>query len=202
MSDKAKLPGKKGKNRDQMLAELGLSSVVANTATACMFAKGRAGELDFIESLKVMLKNAREAQAGDLSGQEATLAAQAATLDTMFNELARRAVMNIGEYLPAAEVYLRLALKAQSQCRATIETLAVIKNPPVVYARQANIANGPQQINNGIPTRTREIENEQTKLSGNGNELLPHAGAPGLTGRVNQKVETVGTLDRATISRG
>jgi hypothetical protein len=45
------------------------------------------------------------------------------------------------------EVRLRLALKAQTQCRATVETLATMKNP-VVFAKQANIAHGPQQINN------------------------------------------------------
>ena len=45
---------------------------------------------------------------------------------------------------------MRIALKAQSQCRATVETLATIKNPPVVFARQANIAQGPQQVNNGM----------------------------------------------------
>jgi hypothetical protein len=43
---------------------------------------------------------------------------------------------------------VRIALKAQSQGRAAIETLAQIKNPPVVFARQANIAQGPQQVNN------------------------------------------------------
>jgi hypothetical protein len=42
---------------------------------------------------------------------------------------------------------MRMALKAQSQCRQTLETLATIKNPPVVFARQANIAQGPQQVN-------------------------------------------------------
>ena len=44
----------------------------------------------------------------------------------------------MNEHLPAAETYMRLALKAQSQCRATLETLANIKNPPTVFARQAN----------------------------------------------------------------
>jgi hypothetical protein len=45
---------------------------------------------------------------------------------------------------------MRLALKAQSQCRATIETLAEIKNPqPVAFVQQADVAHGPQQINNG-----------------------------------------------------
>jgi hypothetical protein len=48
----------------------------------------------------------------------------------------------------ACETYLRLALKAQSQCRATLETLAAIRNPqPVAFVRQANIAHGPQQLN-------------------------------------------------------
>ena len=67
---------------------------------------------------------------------------------------------------------MRLALKAQAQCRSTIETLAAIKNPPVVFARQANIANGPQQVNNhgtastpradesiGAPNRLLETDN-------------------------------------------
>jgi len=31
----------------------------------------------------------------------------------------------------------------------TLETLATIKNPPVVFARQANVNNGGQQVNNG-----------------------------------------------------
>jgi hypothetical protein len=55
--------------------------------------------------------------------------------------------LNLGEYINAAERYMRLALKAQAQCRATIETLAALKSPPVVYARQANVA-GQQQVNN------------------------------------------------------
>jgi hypothetical protein len=47
---------------------------------------------------------------------------------------------------------MRVALKAQNQCRMTLETLATVTNPRVVYAKQANIANGPQQVNNGNTT--------------------------------------------------
>lgn len=77
------------------------------------------------------------------------LAIQAHTLDTMFNELARRSWTNVdGGYIEAGERYMRLALKAQSQCCTTIETLSEMKNPkPVAFVRQANIANGPQQVN-------------------------------------------------------
>ena len=63
------------------------------------------------------------------------------------------------------------ALKAQSQCRATLETLAAIKNPaPVAFVRQANIAHGPQQVNNGPQpaadgvSRARESEIPPNKL--------------------------------------
>lgn len=76
------------------------------------------------------------------------LNAQVNALNAIFAELSRRAALNMGEYPAATERYLRLAFKAQSHCRATVETLAAIKNPPTVFAKQANIANGPQQVNN------------------------------------------------------
>ena len=85
---------------------------------------------------------------GDLRRAEAMLIAQAHTLDAIFVNLARRAVGQ--DYLKQWEAYMRMAMKAQNQCRMTLETLATIKNPPVVFARQANINNGgQQQVNNG-----------------------------------------------------
>jgi hypothetical protein len=69
---------------------------------------------------------------------------------------------------PHYESFLRLAYKAQSQCRATLQRLSDIKNPSVVYAKQANITHGNQQINNGVPgPRTQENKNYS-------NELLEH----------------------------
>lgn len=149
-------------------------------------------------------KQVEAVNGGDLKRVEGMLISQAHTLEELFNSLTRRAWLNMNEFLPAAETYLRLALKAQSQCRATLETLAQIKNPPIVYAKQANIANGPQQVNNGIPapSRTRENEIEQTKLSEGGDELLPDTRASALTGRVNQEVEAVGAIDRAKDKSG
>jgi hypothetical protein len=97
------------------------------------------------------------------------VAIQAHTLDTIFNELARQSQANMGGgYLDAADRYMRLALKAQSQCRATIETLAEIENPkPVAFMQQANIASGPQQVNNAPQpetSRTGRSEIQQSKL--------------------------------------
>ena len=61
------------------------------------------------------------------------------------------AALNMGDHLGATETYMRLALKAQSQCRATLESLSEIRNPrSVAFVRQANIAAGHQQVNNGV----------------------------------------------------
>jgi hypothetical protein len=46
-------------------------------------------------------------------------------------------------------------LKAQSQCRATLETLGALKNvASVVFVRQANIGQGVQVNNAAHPTGT------------------------------------------------
>jgi len=101
---------------------------------------------------------------GNMKRPEAMLLAQAHTLDELFNNMARRARNQ--DQLKHYETFLRLALKAQGQCRSTLETLAAIKNPPVIYAKQANIANN-QQINNGVPApvpHAGEIKNQPNEL--------------------------------------
>ena len=95
-------------------------------------------------------------------------------------------------------VYLRLALKAQGQCRATLETLATIKNPPTVFARQANIANGPQQVNNGVSfARTGNSQSEPNELlEAHGERLdIPAAST---TGAGDQALASVGARNRST----
>ncbi len=105
---------------------------------------------------------------GDLGRAEAMLTAQAHTLDAIFNKLARLAIQM--DFVDQLECFLKLALRAQSQSRATWETLSAIKNPPMAgYVRQANIAHGHQQVNNAPATandgsRARETKNRQSKL--------------------------------------
>ncbi len=84
------------------------------------------------------------------------------TLDSIFNSLVQRAINS--EYLDHLDRYLKLALRAQSQCRATWETLAAIKNPPIVYAKQANIAQGHQQVNNAPEDKTSRTGNNKRRF--------------------------------------
>ncbi len=67
--------------------------------------------------------------ADDPIAMESALSGQAAALDVMFKELAKRSARTNWDCSIA--IYLRFALKAQAQCRAraTVETLAGIRSP-------------------------------------------------------------------------
>jgi len=94
-------------------------------------------------------------------------------------------------------VYLRLALKAQSQARTTVETLAEIKNPrAVAFVRQANIANGPQQVNNGSAPALGNTSIPANELSGGSNELLQDTGTSTPQSGLNPQMEAVGAVNR------
>lgn len=108
-----------------------------------------AGDADLAELLSGVAARTKKIQDGDMQPIEAMLYGQAMTLETIFTSLARRAAHNDG--LVQFQANLALALKAQAQCRATLEALAEIKNPrQVAFVRQANISGGPQQVNNGM----------------------------------------------------
>ena len=97
-----------------------------------------------------------EVKGGDLHTLEAMLISQATALQTIFTSLARRAQSQ--EYQKNLEAFLGLALKAQAQSRATISALVDLKYPrQSTFVKQANIAHGPQQVNNGTaPTELCE----------------------------------------------
>jgi hypothetical protein len=164
------------------------------------------GEVSVNALVSDLVKQCAQASAGDLSRSEGMLTVQAHTLDAIFNNLARRAALNMGEYMNAAETYMRLALKAQAQCRATLETLAAIKNPqPVAFVRQANISHGPQQVNNqGYETNTRErapARAEDSEIQPNKVLEQQHGermdfGTARAAGGADSKMETVGASYR------
>lgn len=142
----------------------------------------------------------RAVSGGDLTRAESMLVAQSHTLDVLFNMLVRCSTRNLGKHLDATERYMRLALKAQSQARATVETLALLKNPaPTVFARQANVTSGPQQVNNG--PRAENHNSAPTKESGGHHELLQDARAPAAAFGNDSALEAVGEVHRATHAR-
>lgn len=159
---------------------------------------------DTNELVKELEEQGAKAASGDLGRLESMLAIQAHTLDTLFNEYATLARQNLKDYFAASETMMRLALKAQSQCRATIETLAAVKNPPhVAFVKQANIAGGHQQVNNGdTSARAKEISANEVLEA---HERLEHR-ATQTAGFGNPKVAALDpvhrTKDRRRQARG
>ena len=150
-------PAVPGKTHEQLVARVATNPVSGSAATARRFGKGLWGDIGVTECSEAISELVQQVRRGDMSCIEARLAAQAIALDAIFHELARRASMNMGEYLETATTYLRLALKAQAQSRDTMETLAEVKYPrQVAFVRQANVAHGPQQVNNGQSPELRD----------------------------------------------
>jgi hypothetical protein len=200
--------GKNGISKDmtksQILAALTSRSYL--TAPALKAYSGYSKELEVSDMVDEMRKAGDEVVSGDLDRVERMLMNQAMILDTIFANLAERSTRQ--EYMKQMETYLRLALKAQAQGRATAETLAMLKNPQP-YIKQANIAQGHQQVNNTYasasahsndasiidPSYQNPAEISQSKP----NKLLKEEHGNTLdtrtktaAGRANQAVEAVG----------
>lgn len=135
----------------------------------------------------------------DLAQVESMLINQATALQSIFVRLVERGMScsSLNQY----EADMRIALRAQSQCRATLETLAAIKNPPVIYAKQANVTSGPQQINNGMaaPSQAEEKEIGPNKLLEAQHGNYVDNGKAGKASGVNSQLATVGEIDRAEV---
>lgn len=160
-------------------------------------------DVDLGELVEGLADSCRRVKDGNLFTLEAMLVSQATALQTIFTSLARRAATQ--EHLRQYEAFMGLALKAQSQSRATITALVELKFPKqATFVKQANIAHGPQQVNNGAasagsPSHAEENKTEQNKLLEDKTHERPYLdiGATPAAKRSDQEVEAVGAVLRA-----
>jgi len=166
----------------KMLPHEVLTSPVLQNAVGVYSWGAFAGDPDLKAVADEMRSQAQTVVDGNMAQAEVMLYGQAMTLQTIFTNLARRAAVNDG--LKQFQVNMTLALKAQAQCRATIEALALVKNP-MPYIRQANITNGPQQviIGNASATgiSTQSATHQNTAIANDG------AGRTALTSQVGSR---------------
>lgn len=147
---------------------------------------------------------------GDMERAQKLLTAQAATLDTLFHSLVAKALD--GGPLQKFEAMMKLALKAQSQSRCTLEAISKIKNPPnATFVKQANITQGNQQVNNygnqtpqtgdATPPRAQETANMPNELleAQHGERL--DFGPETAPSSVNSQMETLAEVDRTKNQR-
>lgn len=154
-----------------------------------------ADDIDIPGLLTALRNQAGAVNRNDMSQLEGMLTNQAVSLQGLFVRMTEKAFQQ--KHSPHFEVLMKLALKAQSQSRATIETLSAIKNPPTVFAQQANIAHGHQQVNNVSLSALHARENQKQQ-----NELLKDSNASADNRKTitaiatDQKLATVEAINR------
>jgi hypothetical protein len=188
-------------NTDETKADALARKVIMPSVTGAVTMqafKKNFGEVDLMALIKATQVQIKAVQDGDMNRTEEMLITQTHTLDAIFNELARRAIGS--DTMSKLEIYLRLGLKAQSQCRTTLEALAEIKNPqPTAFIKQQNVGFN-QQVNNGTTANA-----SHGKIKNQPNELLTEWGHHGTTldtGRTgaaigaDKELEAVGAVNR------
>lgn len=200
--------GKTAEERGRRYAEL-LTGPELAAYRAIHVAEQKSGvekEIDVPTLIEALRDQGKAVNRGDLAQAEAMLMNQATALQSLFARLTEKAFSVT--HLPHFDSFMRMALRAQNQCRATLETLSAIKNPPVVIAKQANIAQGPQQINNGTTNTPAPARAEENKIQQN--KLLPEvkhgatmdirATSTAITN--DPAMETVGKINRTEYTGG
>ena len=151
---------------------------------------------------------------GDMRDLEAMLVGQAFALQTMFVDCATRARAQSSR--EASGTLMQAAMKAQAQCRATVQTIGELKNPrQVAFIRQqTNVATagGQQQVNNATatpsalahtPAREKDLgaPNELLLESENASPILEPR-ATRRASRSDSPMATVGVVNRAKNAQG
>lgn len=169
-------------------------------------------DVSLMELVNALRDSMKEVGQSDMAVIEAMLVGQATALQTVFASLSKKAVLQTG--LRQYEVMLNLALKAQNQSRTTIQTLIELKFPRhATFVKQANIANGPQQVNNGqqsplgdaaAAVRTQDSPNPQNKLlKDSADEAVRlDTGATKASVRGDSPLEALGSVNRPEVKRG
>jgi hypothetical protein len=169
--DKLFVEAEPGKSEERRFADISLDPAAHAMSATRLFNKGSFGEQHTTELFVSLMDKGKAAAAGDLSHQKAMLAAQADTLNSVFTEMARRAALNMGEYIGATETYMRLGLKAQAQCRATIEALDRLSSGRVQTVKHVHVNEGGQavvadQFHQHTGGRENGKSNEQSHTTG------------------------------------
>ncbi|NTZ41779.1 hypothetical protein G7A66_01485 [Altererythrobacter sp. SALINAS58] len=138
-----------GEHHLKTLARLALDPGVRHAELASAFANHAFGDTHkptIMDSTEALAETMKAAENGDKRLASRMLAAQAVSLDTMFTELARRSGRNMGEYTDAADRYMRLALKAQTACRTTLEALTKLHQPREQTVKHVHVNEGGQAV--------------------------------------------------------
>ena len=130
----------------ERIAQLAVSPELASQRVVAASERnvGLDEHLDIPQLMAVLKAESERLSEGKSEDIGPILANQVLALQSLFSRLTERALSQ--SHMSNIEAFMRLALRAQSQCRATMETLSSLNKAPTVFARQANVATN-QQIN-------------------------------------------------------
>jgi hypothetical protein len=190
-----------GKSDTRVLAELAVGGIM-NSLYVVKQASSDLAPIEVTEGYHAMQNHAEAIHSGKLQHMETMLISQAIALDSLFASMALRAQERMGkDQLHVMQAYMKLGLKAQSQCRTTLETLANIKNPrPYIQNNKAQY----QQVNNGAAVegkglsdqyaqahmRTRENQKSSNELLSARDENLIKSNIPALEAQHYETVDS------------
>jgi|SRR5688500_4598718 len=115
---------KPGQTAAEHKAEFMIEGLAMNALVGLAFS-AKLGTLDLTECFAQILGRAREVAKRNTQSQEQILAGQVISLNAIYTDLALIARSNMSNCV-VFERLMRLALKAQSNCRSTAEALAAI----------------------------------------------------------------------------
>lgn len=182
-------------NKDELAIStahhLAQSTIGASSAKVMNFNGVIPNEGISLEYTKQLLEELfQDIKNGDLTLIEEMLTSQAYALNMAFNSLAARATRQ--KDVSTTQMLMNLSLKAQNQSRATLDSLVALKQPNnTQFIKQANIANGNQQVNNfpekNITPQNELLRSKNAKLDP-GRKTAPE--------RVNSALEALDEVDR------
>ena len=201
-SNNINLPQKEGMTLEQVATEYMLDPKTLGSLIVDSNNSNISNQVDMEYAREVIGQGIKDIKTGDLSKLEEMLYSQAVALNMMFTNLSRKASLQTSVDIKAN--LTNLCFKAQNQSRNTIQTLINLKQPSQTsFIKQANIAHGHQQINNGVAQSSPENLSNQT------NELLEvqdgkwlDRGKKAETEGVNSELETMGEIHGGENSSG
>ena len=190
------LKAEPGETREQTEAKFATSPQLAGAVVQREFCITSKESTDLTALTTLLTETCREIVDGSSDRSLRILTAQAEALNAIFVKLATQAALNMGDYIGATEAYMRMALRAQSQSRATLEAISRIQNPKLAsFVGQLNATTGPQRVNNGIS----EVETAPNELLESCDDQRMDFGTAAATITSNSKVEALEPVYRSSL---
>src|SRR5688572_22987505 len=92
----------KGKTADRAVADVITDGLASNASTAIRYIHSEHGDVSLTDLVASLRDQGDAVNRGDLASAERMLSSQVVALNAIFCEMARRAALNMGDYLGAA----------------------------------------------------------------------------------------------------